>query len=132
MTNKNAQTLTLVAGIIFVITAIMQMLSATFSWLFLPALLASLAPVVDPTTFAMLTTLFNWLILIIPLITLIAAIPTLIVAILILRWRHTPELHKMSLIVIGILGILFLGTLPGILTLVAGILVEETPKKPID
>lgn len=131
MSNKTAQTLILVAGIFFCIEFVAQIISAVFGWFFLPMVLVSLAPVVDPATLAMLTTIFNWLILFIPIIALIAAIPTLIVAILTLRWRHTPELHKMGLIVIGILGLLFLGSLPGILTLVAGILVKEAPQKPL-
>ncbi len=129
MSYKTAQTLALVAGILFLIEFVGKILAATGAWLFLPTLLAFFAPSLDPATLAMLTTIFNWLTLFIPIIALIGAIPTLIVAILTLRWRHTPDLHKTGLITIGILGIIFLGTLPGILALIAGILVEEPVKK---
>ncbi len=128
MSIKTAQTLTLVAGIFFVIEFVGKIISAAFSWLFLPMLLASLAPTLDPATLALLTGFFNSLVLFVPIISLIAAIPTLIVAIVALLWRHTPELHKIGLIVIGILGILFLGTLPGLLALIAGVIVEEPTK----
>jgi len=131
MSTKTAQTLTLIAGIFFIIEFLSKIVSAVSAWFFIPILLARLIPIVDPATLVMLTTIFNWLMLFIPILSLITAIPTLIVAILTLRWRHTPELHKMGLIAIGILGLLFLGTLPGILTLIAGILVQETPKKPL-
>ncbi len=44
----------------------------------------------------------------------------LIVGILWLGWRNNPSEHKTGLIVSGILGMLFLGTVPGILVLIAG------------
>jgi hypothetical protein len=131
MSTKTAQTLTLVAGIFFVIEFVSKIVSAAFAWLYLPVLPASLTPGLDPATLALLTNIFNWALLFVPIFGLIGAIPTLIVAIFTLRWRHTPELHKMGLIVIGSLGIIFLGTLPGILALIAGILVPETPQKPL-
>jgi hypothetical protein len=76
----------------------------------------------------MITTMFTWLVTFVPIISILASIPTLIVAILTLRWRHAPEIHKTGLIIIGILGLLWLGTLPGILALIAGALVEEPIK----
>jgi hypothetical protein len=76
----------------------------------------------------MLITIFDWLILYIPIIAIVSGIPTLIVAIYTLRWRHTPELHKTGLIVIGILGIIFIGQLPGLLALIAALVVEEPTK----
>ena len=128
MSNKTARTLTLVAGIFFIIEFVSTIVVAVWAWFFLPSFLASLAPLIDPATLAMLTTLFDWLILFIPIIALISSIPTLIVAIYTLRWRHTPELHKTGLIVIGILGLIFLGSLPGLLALIAGLIVEEPTK----
>ena len=128
MSTKTARTLTLVAGILFIIEFVSKIVVAVWAWYFLPTFLASLAPLIDPATLAMLTTLFDWLILFIPIIALISRIPTIIVAIYTLRWRHTPELHKTGLIVIGILGLIFLGQLPGLLALIAGLIIEEPTK----
>lgn len=128
MSTKTARTLTLIAGILFLIEFVSKIVAAVGAWLFLPTFLASLAPLLDPATLAMLTGLFDWLALIIPIIGLVGSIPTLIVAIYTLRWRHTPDLHKTGLIIIGILGLIFLGTLPGLLTLIAGLIVEEPTK----
>ena len=128
MSTKTARTLTLVAGILFIIEFVSKIVVAVWAWYFLPSFLASLAPLIDPATLAMLTTIFDWLILFIPIIALIISIPTLIVAIYTLRWRHTPELHKTGLIVIGILGLIFMGSLPGLLALIAGLIVEEPTK----
>ncbi len=128
MSTKTARTLTLVAGILFIIEFVSKIVVAVWAWYFLPTFLASLAPLIDPATLAMLTTLFDWLILFIPIIALISSIPTIIVAIYTLRWRHTPELHKTGLIVIGILGLIFLGQLPGLLALIAGLIIEEPTK----
>jgi hypothetical protein len=127
---KTARTLTLIAGILFIIEFVGKIAAAVGIWFFLPTLLATIAPTLDPATLAMLTTLFDWLILFTPILVLASSIPTLIVAMLTLRWRHTPDLHKMGLIIIGILGFLFLGTLPGILALIAGIIIEEPTKSP--
>jgi len=128
MSTKTARTLTLIAGILFLIEFVSKIVAAVGAWLFLPTFLASLAPLLDPATLAMLTGLFDWLALIIPIIGLVGSIPTLIVAIYTLHWRHTPDLHKTGLIIIGILGLIFLGTLPGLLTLIAGLIVEEPTK----
>ncbi|MDO8124708.1 MAG: hypothetical protein Q6364_10060 [Candidatus Hermodarchaeota archaeon] len=128
MSTKTARTLTLVAGILFIVEFVSKIVVAVWAWYFLPTFLASLAPLIDPATLAMLTTIFDWLILFIPIIALISSIPTLIVAIYTLRWRHTPDLHKTGLIVIGILGLIFLGSLPGLLALIAGLIVEEPTK----
>ena len=128
MSTKTARTLTLVAGILFIVEFVSKIVVAVWAWYFLPTFLASLAPLIDPATLAMLTTLFDWLILFIPIIALISSIPTIIVAIYTLRWRHTPELHKTGLIVIGILGLIFLGQLPGLLALIAGLIIEEPTK----
>jgi len=128
MSTKTARTLTLVAGILFIIEFVSKIVVAVWAWYFLPTFLASLAPLIDPATLAMLTTLFDWLILFIPIIALISSIPPIIVAIYTLRWRHTPELHKTGLIVIGILGLIFLGQLPGLLALIAGLIIEEPTK----
>ncbi len=128
MSTKTARTLTLVAGILFIVEFVNKIVVAVWAWYFLPTFLASLAPLIDPATLAMLTTIFDWLILFIPIIALISSIPTLIVAIYTLRWRHTPDLHKTGLIVIGILGLIFLGSLPGLLALIAGLIVEEPTK----
>ncbi len=128
MSIKTARTLTLVAGILFIIEVVVGIIFAASAWLFLPSLLASLTPLLDPATLAMVTTIFTWLVQFMPLLTLLESIPTIIVAFFTLRWRHTPELHKMGLIVIGILGLLWLGTLAGILALIAGIIVEEPSK----
>ena len=125
---KTARTLTLIAGILFIIEFVGKIAAALGVWFFLPTLLATIAPSLDPATLAMVTTLFDWLVQFIPIIAVASSIPTLIVAILTLRWRHTPDLHKMGLIIIGILGLVFLGTLPGILALIAGIIIEEPPK----
>jgi hypothetical protein len=130
MSIKTARTLTLVAGIFFIIEFVGKIIVGVWAWFFLPTLLTSIAPSLDPATLAMLTTLFDWLVLIIPVIALASSIPTLIVAIFTLRWRNSPDLHKTGLIIIGILGLLFLGSLPGILALAAGIIVEE-PKTTI-
>ena len=128
MSTKTARTLTLIAGILFIIEFVSKIVVAVWAWFFLPSFLASLAPLIDPATLAMLTTLFDWFILFIPIIALISSIPTLIVAIYTFRWRHTPDLHKTGLIVIGILGLIFLGSLPGLLALIAGLIVEEPTK----
>jgi hypothetical protein len=128
MSTKTARTLTLVASIFFIIEFVSKIVVAVWAWFFLPSFLASLAPLIDPATLAMLTTLFDWFILFIPIIALISGIPTLIVAIYTLRWRHTPDLHKTGLIVIGILGLIFLGSLPGLLALIAGLIAEEPTK----
>ncbi|MFX1301170.1 MAG: hypothetical protein ACFFAL_07300 [Promethearchaeota archaeon] len=128
MSNKTAQTLTLVAGILFIIQIVSTIVGAVGAWFFLPSFLASLAPLIDPATLAMLTTFFDWIVLLIPILTIISSIPTIIVAIYTLRWRHTPELHKTGLIVIGILGLIFLGQIPGLLALIAGLIVEEPTK----
>ncbi len=128
MSNKTARTLTLIAGILFIIQIVSNIVGAVWAWFFLPSFLASLAPLIDPATLAMLTTFFDWLVLLIPILTIISSIPTIIVAIYTLRWRHTPELHKTGLIVIGILGLIFLGQLPGLLVLIAGLIVEEPTK----
>ena len=125
---KTARTLTLIAGILFIIEFVGKIVVAIWAWFFLPTLLATITPSLDPATLAMLTTLFDWLVLFVPIIAFASSIPTLIVAILTLRWRHTPDLHKIGLIIIGILGLVFLGTLPGILALIAGIIIEEPPK----
>ncbi len=128
MSIKTARTLTLVAGILFLIEVAIKIITAFWAWFFLPTFLASLAPLIDPATLAMLTTIFEWLLLFIPIIALISSIPTLIVAIYTLHWRQTPDLHKTGLIVIGILGLIFLGQLPGLLALIAGLIVEEPTK----
>ncbi|MFX0079546.1 MAG: hypothetical protein ACFE8O_09950 [Candidatus Hermodarchaeota archaeon] len=128
MSTKTARTLTLVAGLLFIIEFVSKIVVAVWAWYFLPSFLASLAPLIDPATLAMLTTIFEWLILFIPIIALVSCIPTLIVAIFTLLWRHTPDLHKTGLIVIGILGLIFLGSLPGLLALIAGLIVEEPTK----
>jgi hypothetical protein len=95
---KTARTLTLIAGILFIIEFVGKIAAAVGIWFFLPTLLATIAPTLDPATLAMLTTLFDWLILFTPILVLASSIPTLIVAMLTLRWRHTPDLHKMGLI----------------------------------
>jgi hypothetical protein len=128
MSTKTARTLTLIAAILFLIEVVIKIITGIWAWFFLPTFLASLAPLIDPATLAMLTTFFDWLVLLVPIITIISSIPTIIVAIYTLRWRHTPELHKTGLIVIGILGLIFLGQLPGLLALIAGLVVEEPTK----
>ena len=128
MNINTIRTLTLIAGILFLIQFVSAIVFAATAWLIFPSLLAAFTPSLDPATLAMITTIFTWLVTFVPIISILASIPTLIVAILTLRWRHAPEIHKMGLIIIGILGLLWLGTLPGLLALIAGALVEEPIK----
>jgi hypothetical protein len=124
MSAETAKTLSLIAGIIFLLEVIGGLVGGVWFYFFFPQLLASIAPMVDPVTLAMLTTMFTFLYQIIPIIIVAACILELVLAILVLRWRHDPFIHKTGLIVVGILGLIFAGVIPGILALVAGIIAQ--------
>ncbi len=125
MSIKTAQTLTLVAGILFMLEVASKIWAGIYLWFFFPQLLAIITPSLDPATLAMLASLFAMMQLIVPTIILLSCIPSFIVAYFTLRWRNVPEEHKTGLIVIGILGLLFLGSIPGLLALIAGILIKD-------
>jgi len=124
MSTETAKTLSLVAGIIFLIEFVVGLIAGLWFYFFLPQLLALIAPSVDPLTLAILTSMFTSLRLFIPVMLVAMGAVDLLFAILTLRWRHEPALHKTGLIVVGVLGLVFAGVLPGILALVAGAIVE--------
>jgi hypothetical protein len=124
MSTETAKTLSLVAGILFLLQFIGGLVAGLSFYFFFPQLLAFMAPMIDAATLAMLTTVFTLLQLIIPIIIIGFCTIDLVFAILTLRWRHEPFLHKTGLIVVGVLGLVFGGMLPGILALVAGAIVE--------
>ncbi|MFW9934960.1 MAG: hypothetical protein ACFFDU_05580 [Candidatus Thorarchaeota archaeon] len=58
--------------------------------------------------------------LLIPAFFFIGGIISLIFAILWFSWRHEPSLNKTSLIITGVLALIFGGFLPGLLVLIGG------------
>jgi hypothetical protein len=63
--------------------------------------------------------LMGWMILFSIILNIVTGVVGIIFSILWFNWRHYPSEHKTGLIVSGILG-LFLGVIPGILTLIGG------------
>jgi hypothetical protein len=124
MSTEAAKTLSLVAGIVFLLQFIGGLVAGLWIYFFFPQLLAFIAPMVDAATLAMLTTMFTFLQRIIPIIIIGFCTIDLVFAILTLRWRHEPFRHKTGLIVVGVLGLVFGGALPGILALIAGAIAE--------
>jgi hypothetical protein len=124
MSTETAKTLSLIAGILFLIQFFAGLVGAIWVYFFFPQLLALITPTLDPATLAMLTTFFTWMQRIIPLVMVAFCAVSLAFAYFTLQWRHEPALHKTGLIVVGVLGLIFAGTLPGILALVAGAIVE--------
>jgi hypothetical protein len=66
-----------------------------------------------------------FLFMIFPAIFLIWGIGCLILAIYWFKWRHEPSAHKSSLIATGIIGLIFGGTIGGLLALIGGALATE-------
>lgn len=124
MSTETAKTLSLIAGILFLVQFVGELAAGLWFYFFFPQLLALLVPTIDPATLALLTSIFAIIQRIIPIIMVAYGAVNLVFAILTLRWRHDPFLHKTGLIVVGVLGLVSVGTLPGILALIAGAVVE--------
>ena len=124
MSTETAKTLSLVAGIIFMVQFVGELIAGLSFYFFFSQFLTLLAPIVDPATLAIITSMFTLLQLIIPIVLVVFGSVNLLFAILTLRWRHEPSLHKTGLIVVGVLALVSVGTLPGILALVAGAITE--------
>ena len=65
------------------------------------------------------------LLIIFPAIFLIWGSGCLILAIYWFKWRHEPSAHKSALITTGIIGLIFGGTIGGLLALLGGALAPE-------
>ncbi len=112
---QTASTLTLVAAIIQIIISVIFIILGVFlSLLFLPLMY-------DPY----LWMIMGWWIFLPLLLFGVWGFIGLIVSILWFNWRHNPSEHKAGLIASGIIAMLFLGTVPGILALIAGAIIPS-------
>ena len=125
MSVNTARTLLLVAMIFFIIQIITGIIGGVWFYFFWPQLIASLASLAPPEVMSILTALFAGLQNVVLIGTAITAIISIIFLTLVVRWRPDPVPHRRNLIIIGILGIFFAGLIPGILTLVAGLIIEK-------
>jgi hypothetical protein len=125
MGTETAKTLSLVAGIIFMIQFASLLVAGLSFYFFFPQLLTFIALYVDPATLALLTAIFTMIQLVVATVMVAFSAVDLLFGILTLRWRHEPFLHKTGLIVVGVLALISAGVLPGILALVAGATIES-------
>lgn len=111
MAEEDTSRLLILIGAIFqLITAIPLMaLGIIFAFIMLPSFF--LIPV--------------FLFMIFPAIFLIWGIGCLTLAVYWFKWRHEPSTHKSSLIATGIIGLIFGGTIGGLLALIGGALAPE-------
>ena len=100
-----AKTLTLIGGIINLLIglALFGLFAVLFGWMLLDPMLAMFALMIGG-------------------VFLVIAIIGLLFGILPLMWRNEPGRHRVGLIILGILS---LGSIGGILLLIAGIIAEE-------
>ena len=121
MTLEKAKTYTLIAAVLFGIQFFVLLIVGVLIFFFLwPFVISLMPPSVDPSILALL----SWLQWFIPILLIIQSIVSLIFFSLTMQWRHDPFSHKTGLLVVGVIGIIGTGLLPGIFALIASMAKE--------